>query len=227
MAKCDTKKKKRKFKFKNIFICLFIFIFLLGIIYAIINLKIKNIYVSGNDFLTEQEIIDYAGLKHYPKIITTNSNKIIKRLENNSYIKNAEIKRYNLLFGIEIVVEENIPLIYYEYNNTTLLADGTSTKDKFKLPTLINQTPDEILTKLLKKINNLDRDVLIRISEIRYYPSEVDEELFFLTMDDGNYIYINIKEFKKLNNYVDIIKSFNNKKGILHLDSGDYLEIKK
>lgn len=227
MAKSDTKKKKRKFKYKKIFGCLFLFAIFLVIINAIINLKIKNIYVSGNDVLTEQEVIDYAGLKHYPKIITTNSNKIIKRLESNNYIKKAKIKRCNLLFGIELIIEENTPLIYYAYDDTTLLLDGTSTKDKFKLPTLINQTPDDVLTKLLKKMNNLDRDVLIRISEIRYYPSEVDEELFFLTMDDGNYIYINIKEFKKLNNYVDIIKSFDNKKGILHLDSGDYLEIKK
>lgn len=226
MANSGTKKKKRKIKYKKIFGCLLFFVIILVCIYAIINLKIKNIYVSGNSILTEQEIIDIAGLKYHPKIITTNSNKLIKKLESNKYIKKAKIVRTDLLFGIEIKIEENSPLIYYAYDDVTLLCDGSNTKDKFNLPTLINQTPDDVLFKLLKKVNKLDYNVLIRISEIRYYPSEVDDELFFLTMDDGNYIYINIKNFNKLNNYVSIIKSFNNKKGILHLDSGDYLEIK-
>lgn len=227
MAKSDTKKKKRRFKYKKIFVSLFFFIITLIILYAIINLKIKNIYVSGNNIFSEQEIIDLAGLKYYPKIITLNSRRIAKKLEDNDYILKAKISREDFLFTIKIDVEENTPLVYYSYDDVTLLKDGSSIKDKFKLPTLINQTPDEILSKMLKKMIKLDKDSLIRISEIRYYPSEVDDELFFLTMDDGNYIYINIKNFEKLNNYIDIIKSFDNKKGILHLDSGDYLEIKK
>ena len=46
-------------------------------------------------------------------------------------------------------------------------------------------------------------------------------------MNDGNYIYITLEKMDKINKYLDIIKSFNNKKGILYLDSGEYFEVKE
>ena len=44
-------------------------------------------------------------------------------------------------------------------------------------------------------------------------------------MNDGNLVYINLKKMESLNNYVSIIKNFENKKGILRLDSGEYFTI--
>ena len=43
-------------------------------------------------------------------------------------------------------------------------------------------------------------------------------------MNDGNYVYLTLKKFDNINKYVDMIKSFDNKKGILHLDSGEYFK---
>ncbi len=217
--------KKRKIKYKNIMI--FILVLALGIfcIYGIMNLKIRNIYISGNTILTDQQIIDMAGLHDYPAISANSSKDIKQKLESNVYVSSAKIRYRYLLREIDIDIKENPPLVYYEYDNAYLLANGEKSDGQYNLPILINQTPDNILEKLLKCLDNLDRNVLDRISEIRYYPSKVDEELFYLTMNDGNYVYINFNSFSKLNNYVEIIQKFNNKKGIVHLDSGDYLEI--
>ena len=44
-------------------------------------------------------------------------------------------------------------------------------------------------------------------------------------MNDGNYVYITINKLPNINNYVNIIKEFNGKKGILYLDSGEYFKI--
>ena len=44
-------------------------------------------------------------------------------------------------------------------------------------------------------------------------------------MSDGNYVYLTLEKFEVIDNYVDIIKTFNNKKGILYLDSGEYFKI--
>ena len=74
-------------------------------------------------------------------------------------------------------------------------------------------------------MSSLDYDTIKRISEIKYDPNEVDEERFLLTMSDGNYVYLTLEKFEVINNYVDIIKTFNNKKGILYLDSGEYFKI--
>ena len=208
------------------------FLFFLGIIFSVgyftLNLKIKNIYIEGNSELSDQEIIDIAGLHNYPKMITIDSKKISSNLNSNVYINSSKIKLNHIKRQITIKVLENKPVLYYEYEGTYLLSDGSQVKDKkYNLPFLINQTPDEYLKKLLSCLAALDEEVLYRISEIRYYPSDVDQELFYLSMTDGNYVYINFNSFDKLNNYTDFIKSFDEKKGIIHLDSGDYLEILK
>ena len=45
-------------------------------------------------------------------------------------------------------------------------------------------------------------------------------------MNDGNQVYLTLNKFTKIDNYLDIIKEFDNKKGILYLDSGEYFEVK-
>lgn len=227
MQKNIGRKKKLRIKYKCIiFFFVILVIISLPIFYAS-SLKIKNIYVIGNTRLTDQEIIDIANLGDYPKVTDIKTKELVQQLEDNVYIKDVKVKFKNLRREIDLYVEENKPLLFYQYDETYLLSDGQSVKDSFNVPILINQTPDKILIKLLSNLNELDDDILQRISEIRYYPSDVDEELFFLTMNDGNYIYINFNNFDKLKKYREFVKSFNNKKGIIHLDSGDYLELFK
>ena len=66
------------------------------------------------------------------------------------------------------------------------------------------------------------------ISEIEYDPDivgtvTIDENRFLLRMNDGNKVYVNIYNMKKLNNYLDIydalLKNNSIKKGCLSLDS--------
>ena len=63
MAKAN-KKNKRKLNKKRFFMFMIILVVLVIFIYKIFNTNIKNIYVSGNDFFTDQEIIDIAGIKN-------------------------------------------------------------------------------------------------------------------------------------------------------------------
>ena len=217
---------KKKIKYKNIIIFIFIIVIISLSIYYILNLRIKNNYIKGNKEIIDQKVIDISELKNYPRIISLSKKTIQKKLTSNKYIENDKENINYFNQSIEIEIEENIPVLYYSYDDTYLLSNGSSISDKkYNLPILINQTPDLILKKLLKKLSNIDKDSLDRISEIKYSPSTVDEELFFLTMSDGNYVYINFNSFNKLNNYIDYIKNFKKKKGILHLDSGDYLEV--
>ena len=46
-------------------------------------------------------------------------------------------------------------------------------------------------------------------------------------MSDGNYVYITLEKIDAINSYVDIIKTFDGKKGVLYLDSGEYFEVFK
>lgn len=217
--------KKRKIKYKNVLKFILIIFFLGLSFYFVLHIRIKNIYIVNNNFLDDQTIIDLAGLHDYPTLSAVNSEKIAHKLEKNDYIKKAKVKRSHFFREITITIEENRPLLYYDFADSYLLADGKSVKGNYDLPTLINQTPDSVLEKLLEQLDELDVDVLDRISEITYAPATGDDKLFYLTMSDGNDVYININTFSKLNDYIDIIRRFNNKKGTLNLDRGDYLEI--
>ena len=62
------KRVKKKIKFK--LIPILIFLIVLIILYFggsyLINTKIKNIYVIGNDILSDQEVIRLANIEDYP-----------------------------------------------------------------------------------------------------------------------------------------------------------------
>ena len=47
----------------------------------------------------------------------------------------------------------------------------------------------------------------------------IDETRFFLRMTDGNSVYVNLINLKKLNSYIEIYASLEGKSGILYLDS--------
>ena len=224
--KVNIKRKKRsKIKYNRIILLLLFLGIIAFCIYKICNVKIKNIFISGNSYLTDQQVIDLSGLSDYPTIVSLNTKKIENKINENIFIKKVRVKYKNFRQEIYIEIEENIPVLYYLYDEKTLLSSYDEIDYKSDLPVLINQTPDRLLNKLVDELYKLDDDIVGRISEIKYSPTKVDEELFLLTMNDGYYVYINFNSFHKLDNYVEIIKSFDNKKGIIHLDSGDYLDI--
>lgn len=219
------KKKKLRIKYKNLIFILFGMIFVFIGICFLISIKIKTITIRGNSFLSDQEIIELADLKNYPSTLKNSSFKIERVLKKNVYIENVNVSKNNLLTGIVIVVNENLPIFYYQPLDKVILENGDSVSDKHNVPIVINQIPDSIYEKFIKKMAKVPNDVLNKISEIKYTPTDVDAELFLFTMNDGNYVYVNITKFERIYNYLEYVKGFDNKKGILHLDSGDYLEV--
>ena len=217
-------KKKRKIKYKTIFIFILIIYFILFFAYDTVNLKIKNIYIYNNQFYSDQEIIELAGIEDYPSTFDYNALKIKNKLKKSTYIKDVKVYK-KWLTEVHIEVEENVPLFYYEYDKKTILSDGTKVDKVFDVPALINYVPDKKYQKLLKKFNEVPIDVRSRISEMKYDPNDVDKNRFLLTMSDGNYVYVTLNKFSNINEYVDMIKNFQNKRGILYLDSGEYFKV--
>ncbi len=222
MAK--KKVKKRKLHKKRFLIFILIVLFILGLFFDLRQIKITNIKVSGNTLYSEWEIIKKAGLSNYPSSLDNLSSEIEKKLEKDPYIKEAHVHK-SFLTDVSIEIKENLPLFYYVPIRKTVLADKTEVSADFPVPTVINYIPDKSYNKFLKSFQNMDYDIVKRISEIKYDPNDVDTERFLLTMNDGNYVYLTLRTFDKINNYLDIVKEFNNKKGILYLDSGEYFKI--
>lgn len=217
-------KKKIRIKFFNIFLFLTFILIIIGVVYEIANFKITNIYIKNNYYLTDLEVIETAKIKDYPSTFQNSCKKIEKRLEKNPLIKTAKVKK-TYFTRVYIDIEEN-SLLFYDINTSKIvLKDGTTFSGNYDVPTLINQVPNKVYKKMITKFALIKPDILDNISEIKYDPDSVDKERFLLTMSDGNYVYITLSKCSNINNYLKYIKEFNNKKGILYLNSGEYFKI--
>ena len=155
-------KKKKMFKFMGFLVSLlFITLYLL-------NVKIKNIYVKNNNLLTDQEIIELAGIEKYPKLFSISTNKMINKIKMNQTIESVKIKK-NIFGRVDISVKEYNMVLKDEVDNGIYLASGEKIKNDetiLGIPSLINVVDSEILKDFLKKIDNVDKDMLANISEI-------------------------------------------------------------
>ncbi len=218
------KKKKRKISFLKILIVfLLIYLFIVGG-YKLITINIKNIYVIGNNYIKDKYIIEKAGLTNYPPFFLTTRSSIKKKLLNYDEILNVNVKKK--LFSVYLYVDENIPLFYNKNSNKIVLKNGKEIDDKYNVAVLNNYVPDTIYNDFINSMGNVNQDILDRISEINYVPNDVDSKRFYLIMDDGNSVYLTLDDFLKINNYIEIIKTLDNNKGTIYLDSGNYFEIK-
>lgn len=218
------KKKKRKILYGRIlFACLFLAVIAYGVIYFLPQ-NIRSITVSGNDYLTEQEVIELAKLESYPSTYTNYGYKIKVELEKSPFIKKASVSK-KWIFQVAIQIEENRPIFYDITKKKAVLEDGETIDGDFEIPLLINYTPDKIYQKLITKMSGIDTGIIRRISEMKYDPNEVDPNRFLFTMDDGNYVYLTVNKLNNLNSYLTIMEKFEGKKGILYLDSGEYFKV--
>lgn len=218
---------KRKFKFTKaliVFLILYLFCFF---VYKAFTFKITNIFILNNSYLTDQEVIDDANLRNYPSFMLTSKRKIKNNLLKNDMVKNVTVTKK--LFGkIYIDITESIPLFYDENSNKTILENGKEIDtDKYIISSLKSSLDSDMLEKLVNKYIDVNDEVRLMISEIKYVPNDIDKERFILTMNDGNYVYVTLYKMSSINEYIKILTTLENKKGILYLDSGNYFEIFK
>ena len=220
-------KKKKKNKKKIILKILIIIIILGSLIFHFKNMKIKNIYVTGNNNLKDQEIIELAGINNYPNLFQISSRKIEKKIKLNPLIDSVKVKK-TFLGKITINIKEYNLLLKNEIDNTIYLDNGQKIANDINiigLPTLTNDVDKDILNNFLKKLNTINKDILSKISEITYSPNEYDKDLFLFLMNDGNYVYITTTRLDNINKYENVLLELEGKKGIIYLDSGNHFEI--
>jgi len=223
-----NKKVKRKIKIKNVLLLLFI-IFLFGMLFSYITtIGIKNIYVIGNNILSDKTIIEDAKLKDYPSFILTKSEDIKNNLLKNDYIKEVSITK-NYLFKVYIEINENKVLAKKKSDGKIILENQKEVENIYGLkevPILINSV-DDIFEDFCKYFSKIDNNMLSKISEIEYVPNNVDKQRFLFYMNDGNLVYVTLTRIEKINKYNSIKDQLAEHEGIVYLDSGDYFEIKE
>ena len=222
------KRVRRKFNLgKFILFILIIFIIYFGMKY-LFSIKIKNIIIVNNNYYSDEEIIEKAGIENYPEFITLSRKKIKNKLSTLDLIEDVEIKK-EFGFILRITIKEKKILYHIRSNNEYKVSDNKnySLDNVTGVPTLINYVPEEVEKKFVNKFKDIDSNIINMISEIEYNKTSYDSERFLLYMNDGNEVYITSKRTNLLNKYLEIVTKLDNKKGILYLDSGNYFEIKK
>ena len=221
------KKKKRVLKIKNICIFLGIVILLGLLIYYIVTMPIKNIYVNGEKYITENEILELTSLYEYPSFLLTKKTTLINKIKKNNYIKNITIrKKWGSI--LEINIEEYTPLALTK-DNKIIIENGhllDNIYNETDIPLLINDiTNKEIYCNFSKKLKKINKNILRQISQIEYSPVEVDKDRFLLYMSDKNKVYITLTKIEKMNKYNKIKDALEGNSGIIYLDSGNYAEL--
>ena len=221
------KKKKRVLKIKNICIFLGTLILLGLLIYYIVTMPIKNIYVNGEKYITENEILELTSLYEYPSFLLTKKTTLINKIKKNNYIKNVTIrKKWGSI--LEINIEEYTPLALTK-DNKIIIENGhllDNIYNETDIPLLINEITDkEIYNNLSKKLKKINKNILRQISQIEYSPVEVDKDRFLLYMSDKNKVYITLTKIEKMNKYNKIKDALEGNSGIIYLDSGNYAEL--
>ena len=220
------KKKKRKIRLKSIIILLLIILIIASIVYYFRSKRVNNIYVKGNTFLKESYILEQTGLINYPKIIEINTKKLEEKLLNEPLINKVSISK--TIFGKVVVnIEENIPLLKMS-DNVYILSNGEMEEYSLnaQVPYLLGEVDANIYDDFIKKFLLIDKNTLVKISEVEYAKTDLDNERFLLYMNDGNLVYVTLSKIELINSYNEIYPTLENKKGILYLDSGNHFEIK-
>lgn len=220
------KKKERKINIIGLIVIILVVYLTASFVYYLMTLPIKNIYIYGNNFVSDAEIIEIAGIKKYPSMIKVGRNKLKKKLLKNAFIDNVKIKK-KLNGTIKITVNESKPLFYNRNTNKIVLLNGKEVDSKlsYKVPSLINIVPNDLYKKLVNAFSKVNYDIILQISEIEYSPDvingkTIDSDRFLLRMIDGNSVYINPVNIKRLNNYFDVYDRLpDNVKGTLYFDS--------
>lgn len=230
MKKNNPKKvKKRKINYKR-YLIFFLFLYLLiNFFIQLINKPIKHIFITGNNLISDHNIILNAKLKNYPSIFTLNSKSVT-----NNILKNKLIESVNLTKKIDgtliIEIKEKKPLFYKkDTNKVTIDVDlEIELEEIYGLPMLVNYIPNTINKEFISNFKKINSNIIAMMNYIEYQPSKnedeeiVDDKRFLIMMNDGNKIYTTPTRLENLNYYLDILSNLNGKKGVLNLDSGNY-----
>lgn len=219
------KKRKRRFRVGRLFLLL---LFVGVIIFAcikFIDIPIRSIIISGNEILTDEEIIKQADLEDYPSYFEIFSILTENKLKENPYIKDAKVSKG--ILSVKIKITERKILYIKKDTNEKVTSDNEIKDDKIVCaPYLTSEIPKEKQKGFVKAMNKINKDILCQISEIKYDPNDIDKDRYYLYMNDGNSVYLTVNKFNKINKYNTILENVGKQNGTLYLDYGDYFEVK-
>lgn len=221
-----VKKTKKKLNIKRLILLLLILYLIVIFFYTILNLPLHNIYIKNTNLLTDNEIIEAAGIKNYPNIFKIKSKKVAEKIKKLDLVTDVKVEK-KLSNKLVITITEAKPLFYNRTNEKIVLSNKKEVelnKKYLGIPTLVNSIPTDIYNNFIESFTNISSDIIGMINEIEYNPDiskdiVIDSNRFLLRMNDTNIVYVNTLNMKRLNDYKRILETIGKSRGTLYLDS--------
>jgi len=227
----EARKKKAN---RRLLFYLSIFFFLIS---AIVYLQsplsyIKQIEVTGNEIVKEEEIIQLSGLSTETNIWVINQQNIKESFKDHPMIQNIEVKR-ELPNTVQIDVKEHDVVGYIKNDlefhpvlENGMIVETSNIANKDEGPLLNNFEDEHYLQRMASELSIIPAHIFNLISEITWEPTEKNKYKIILYMNDGFIVDATIRNFaNKMKAYPSVVSQLNpDDKGIVHMGVGTYFE---
>lgn len=194
---------------------------------------IRKVNVTGNHYVSKEEIVERAGLNKKTSFWGINKDGIKNELNSIVQIKQVNISR-KFPNEVDITVEEfgRVAYLVKEGAYFPIIESGKvldqleGSKFPADAPLLVNWDAGHILEEMSAELSEVPESLKHRISEIHYTPVESDPLRITMYMNDGNIVSTTVRQFShKVSSYASIIKEIDpDKKGIIHMKMNPYFE---
>jgi len=227
------KQRQKKLTTRLITLVLLFSFAILVVVYFISSLsKVDIVSVSGTKEVADQEIINISQIKSGDDLwgIFFERKEISKKIFSElPQVKAVEIN-FSGLNDYAIKIEEHQTVAYLAEDNRyyNILENGKIVNESRKIsignpPIFKNFKENEALNTIIVQYQLLNENIQNSISEIEYIPSDIDDYLIRLYMNDGNEVIASIPSFaEKMVYYPDMVKKIGDQKGTFNIEVGAY-----
>lgn len=228
------KKQRQKNLLTRLITLILLFSFaILVVVYFISPLsKVDMLSVSGTKEVADQEIIDVSQIKSGDNLWKVFFER--KEISKNLLSELPQVKSMKISFdGLNdyiIKIEEYQTVAYLAEENKyyNILENGKIVNESRKVsignpPIFKSFEENKALKAMIEQYKLLNENIQNSISEVEYTPSEIDDYLIKLYMNDGNEVVASIPSFaEKMIYYPDMVKKIGDQKGTFNIEVGAY-----
>lgn len=232
IPKFKEARKKKANRRLILYLCVF-FLLIVLVVYVQSPLShVRTIQVSGNTYLSDEEVEKFSGLNKKTNIWSVKEDKLAKKISKHPIIESATVER-KLPSTVSIRIEEygRIGYVLEKGKYKPLLGSGETLGAGKKMmngdaPLLSGFTEKQYLKKMAQELQKLDPSICKLISEIYWKPTKDNRNKIELYMNDGFIVDGTIKDFaKKMEVYPSIVSQIKpGTKGVIHIGVGAYFE---
>lgn len=229
----SSNKNGKRLALKMLPLLLLFTLAILTVLYFMSSLsRVELLSVSGNEEVTDQEIVNSSEVHSGEPLWRTyfSKNEIEENIEKNlPQVKTAELA-FSGLNDFEFTVSEWKTVAYlsedeqyYKILENGVILEEPQSVSIGNMPIFTNFSEGEVMNRLLDEFSKLDPSIHNLISEVNYAPSETNEFLVHIYMNDGNQVLASIPAFsERLQYYPAMQQSVDGEKGVFDLEAGAY-----